>query len=273
MKLSCLPVSLFGDITEGRMGLSEWLDLAIDCGLDGADISIMFLKNHTNTYLGQIKKLLAEKNMPFIMCATYPDFTHYDAVQLRREMDYLRHDIALCSELNISYLRVLAGQAHPEMPVERGVDQAVTYLREAVKYADDYGVTLVYENHAKPGAWQYIDLTYPPDLFLRVLEGIWDTNIRVNFDIGNVTAYGADPLALLSRVFEKVETIHVSDMTEKGKFGPAAIGTGVAPIREVFSLLKQRGFDNWLCIEEASGGGEKGVREAIKATRRLWENA
>jgi sugar phosphate isomerase/epimerase len=273
MKMSCLPVSLFSDITDGKLQLGDWIDLAADSGLDGADISIMFIKNHTDTYLRQFKKMQAEKSIPIVMCTAYPDFTHYDAMQLRREMEYLRRDIALCSELRIPYLRVLAGQAHPETPVDRGVAQAIENLRKSAQVADEYGVSLVYENHGKPGSWQYIDLTYPPDLFLKVFAGIRDTSIRVNFDIGNVTAFGADSVELLEKVFDKVETIHVSDMAEKGKFSPVAIGAGVAPIKESFSLLKKRGFDKWISIEEASFKGAQGIRDAVKTTRRLWSEA
>ncbi|MGI6298520.1 MAG: hypothetical protein ACOX1T_04905 [Saccharofermentanales bacterium] len=50
---------------------------------------------------------------------------------------------------------------------------------------------MLYEDHAKPSAWDYIDFSYPPDIFLAVYEGIKDTGIKINFDIGNITAYGA----------------------------------------------------------------------------------
>lgn len=273
MKLSCLPVSLFPDITGGTMTLSNWIDLAADCGCDGADISSLFLQGHSFVYLEALKSMLRQKPIPIVMCASYPDFTHPDGLQRKREIAYFQRDIALCSELGIPYLRILAGQAHPGVSTQDGVAHAVSCMRKVAAFASTFGVTLLYENHGKPGAWQYIDLTYPPDLFLAVLDDVADTDIRVNFDIGNVTAYGKDPVALLERVYDRVETIHVSDMAQKGVFAPAAIGTGVAPIRDVFSLLKRRGFHGWLCIEEASFTGEVGICNAVKTTRRLWDEA
>ena len=57
MKLSCLPVSLFGDICSGKMTLSEWACTAKKIGYDGIDISIMFLKNRTPTYLKSLKEV------------------------------------------------------------------------------------------------------------------------------------------------------------------------------------------------------------------------
>lgn len=273
IKISCLPVSLFSQIVEGKISLSEWIDMAYDCNLDGADISIMFLKNSTPVYLRQTKEMLAKKNIPVVMCTTYPDFTHYDETQRRRELDYLKRDIALCSDVGIPYLRVLAGQAHEQTPVDKGIKWAVENIRKAAQTADEYGVKLLYEDHGKPGAWDYIDFTYPPHLFLQVVEGIYDTSVGINFDIGNITAYGEDPLAVLDKVYSKVETIHVSDMAEKGVFSPVAVGTGVVPLRKTFSYLKGKDFGGWLCIEEASFKGIDGIKQAVGTVRNLWNEA
>jgi hypothetical protein len=35
MKLSLIPVSVFEAISSGRMALDEWLDFAVELGLDG----------------------------------------------------------------------------------------------------------------------------------------------------------------------------------------------------------------------------------------------
>lgn len=273
VKISCLPVSLFSQIIEGKISLSEWIDIASDCNLNGFDVSIMFLKNNTPVYLRQIKEMLAQKSIPAVMCTTYPDFTHYDEMQRRRELDYFKRDIAICSDLGIPYLRVLAGQAHEKTPIEEGIKWAVEYIRKAAETADEYGVKLVYEDHGKPGAWDYIDFTYPPHLFLQVVEGIWDTSVGINFDVGNITAYGEDPVLILDKIYPKVETIHVSDMAEKGVFAPVAIGTGATPLKETFHYLKEKNFGGWLCIEEASFKGIDGVKQAAQTVRDLWNEA
>ena len=40
MILSCLPVSLFGELNSGKMPLGDWLKFAKTCGFDAADISM-----------------------------------------------------------------------------------------------------------------------------------------------------------------------------------------------------------------------------------------
>lgn len=273
MKLSCLPVSLFDEIIEGPMSLKDWALSAKSIGLDGIDISMAFIKNHTPTYLDTVKEDLLDAGMPVVMVNSYPDFTHPSARQRERERDYLRRDIALASELGIHYVRILAGQAHPGMGLEEGIELAVSGLRETAKIARQYEQKLVYENHAKPGAWNYIDFSFPLPIFTRIYDGIRGSGIGVNFDIGNVVAYGEKPFDLLDKVFRDVETIHVSDMRKYGEFSPVAIGTGVAPIGEIFSYLKSRRFGGWLSIEEASFSGIDGIRKAVEYVRNTWEKA
>ena len=49
MKISCLPVSIFGDVCSGKMDIVDWAREAKSMGYDGIDISIMFLENRTPT--------------------------------------------------------------------------------------------------------------------------------------------------------------------------------------------------------------------------------
>lgn len=271
MKISCLPVSIFGDICSGKMDLTDWAKAAKEIGYDGIDISIMFLKNRTQTYIAKLKKDLEEIGLPIVMMTTYPDFTHPDPVQRERELLYLKGDVALCSELNIQYLRILAGQAHPEVPAEDAVNWVDEAFHEIDGYGRRFGVGLVLENHGKPGAWDCVDFTYDPQNFLKICERIRDTGIRVNFDTGNITAHGEDPMDILPQVLDLVDTIHVTDMSVRGQFTPTVIGTGKTPNREVFRYLKEKGFDKWLCIEEASGNGLAGIRDAYHYVKKLWE--
>lgn len=273
MKVSCLPVSLFKPIIDGEISLAKWAKDAKSVGLDGIDVSMAFFKNHTPTYLSTVKEDMQQAGIPIVMATTYPDFTHPDEMQRQREMEYLRRDIALCSELDVMFLRVLAGQAHPQMSIEQGTQLAIDGLKQSVKIADKYGVKLLYEDHAKPGAWHYIDFSYPPSIFLSIYEGIKDTGIGINFDTGNIVAYGDDPLPVLKHVLKNVETIHVSDMKRKGEFSPTLIGTGVVPLKEIFTYLKSQGFDKWFCIEEASFTGMDGIKKAVEFVRETWEKA
>ena len=169
MKVSCLPVSLFTEINEGRMSVNDWIRSAPSLGLDGVDVSMMFIKYHTAAYIREFRNMLEESGIPIVMSTTYPDFTHPDKLQRERELQYFKSDLALCSQLGIRYLRVLAGQAHPETGRKDGVRWAIDGIRRSADAADRFGIQMLYEDHSKPGAWDYVDFSYPPEIFLEIL--------------------------------------------------------------------------------------------------------
>src|SRR5690349_1354012 len=97
MKMSCLPVSLFPAILSGEMTVKEYAVLCREMGLDGFDLGIIVLKNHTPRYISELNADILETKIPLVMLTTYPDFTHPDDVQREREFDFLVYDIALAS--------------------------------------------------------------------------------------------------------------------------------------------------------------------------------
>lgn len=274
MKLSCLSVSLFPDIISGKMTIKEYAALCKSLGLDGFDLGIIQLKNHTPVYIDQLRRDFDEIGIMPAMITTYPDFTNPDEIQREREFEYLRHDIALASNLGAQFLRITAGQAHPEMPVEKGMELVVENFKKIAPVAEKFGIKLLYEDHSKPGAWDYMDFSNPPGIFLSIAEKISDTGIGINFDTANIIVSGNDnTVEVLERVVGNVETIHVAETATLGKMDPVPLGTGLAPVKEVFATLKKHGWDKWLCIEEWGNMGVQGVIEAVKYTRKMWDEA
>lgn len=270
MQLSCLPVSFFPDLADGRMPLRKWFEAARRLGLDAADIGMVLLRNHTPSYLSGIRSDLEEIGIGIGMITACPDFTVADAVQRERELDYARRDVALASQLGARYLRVTAGQMHPGEATTTMRERAVSALRRLSTDADRYGIVLVVENHFRPYGWEQLDLTFEPEDFLAVVRALEDTSVRVQFDTANAAAAGADVIRLATEVRAQIETVHVSDTRAFGEFAPVLIGTGAVPFRDFFGYLVETGYDGWLCIEEASRTGMEGVSDAVQYVRRTW---
>ena len=252
------------------MQIGEWARMGAELGLDAIDLSIMFIKNHTSVYLKRTRKDIEASGMSVTMITAYPDFTHPCLIQRERELEYFKHDIALSSDLGATYLRILAGQAHPDTPIEEGINWVVESFRQVSPLADKLKVKLLFENHSKPGAWDYVDFSHPTEIFLRIVERIKDTGIGINFDTGNTLVYGDDPIPVLKKVISRVETIHAADTATRGKLDPVLLGEGIVPFAEIFSLLRQNKFDGWICIEESSGTGKEGIRKAVDFVRKTW---
>jgi sugar phosphate isomerase/epimerase len=273
MKLSCLPVSFFADILAQRMSVADWARMGKQIGLDAIDLSVLFVPDRSLRAAAVLRRQIESEGMSVAMLTSYPDFTHPDPAQRSKELVLAEETTAIAAELGAKMLRVTAGQAHPETKREAGIAWAVEGLSSLVRLTRSSGVTLVYENHAKPGVWTYTDFSQPPELFIAIYQATHEEGLGINFDTGNASAFSDDPLGLLTQVLPRLVSIHASDTALKGELRHVLLGTGVTPYAQLFGCLKQNGWDSWICMEEASNQGKTGVESAASFIRKTWAAA
>jgi sugar phosphate isomerase/epimerase len=270
MKLSCIPVSFFREIIGNSMTVAQWAQLGKEVGLDAIDLSILFVPDRSRSSVLAMRKAIEATGMRVAMVASYPDFTHPDAAQRARELVLAQEVVGVAAGLGAELVRVTAGQAHPETDRAAGILWASDGLRRLTESTRTSGVRLVYENHGKPGAWTYTDFSQPPEIFLAILQATQDVDLGVNFDTANATAFSSDPLDLLEQCLSRVVSVHAADTAVYGELKPVLLGTGLAPMEAIFRRLVRAGWDNWICIEEASFQGRDGVEEAARYVREIW---
>lgn len=270
MKLSCLPVSFFSAIVDGQMSVAEWARMGAELKLDAVDLSILFVPDRSLRAVRRMRQDIESAGMRVAMVTSYPDFTNPDAAQRGRELEQEIAMFEVAAELGAELVRVTAGQAHPETGRAEGIAWAVEGLSRLVEATRDSNVRPVYENHAKPGAWEYTDFSQPPEIFLEIVKGTATAGLGINFDTGNAAAYSADPVWLLRQVIERVVSVHASETATIGQLQHVLLGTGVTPYPALFGELKQHGWDGWICIEEASYQGKAGVDAAARFVRQTW---
>lgn len=278
MQMSCLPVSLYADISAGRRTLADWFRFAAELGLDGADISVAHLPGRDGASLAPIRRQAEDAGVVIPMMVTYTDFTHPDPAIRAGQTDELRACIEAATHLGVSYLRVTAGQKHPGVQRAEGIAWASAGLTACVADATAAGVTLCYENHTIGYGWTERDFSLPSDIFLEIVQhtegsSAEDSGLQLLFDTANNLVNGEEPLPVLEAVIDRIAVLHAADMARKGVFEPTVVGTGVSPLAAIFRRLRQHGFDGWLSVEEGSKTGEAGFRQGIPLVRGLWEGA
>ena len=274
MKLSVLPVSFYSDIIDGQMSLGEWAHMGSDLGLDAIDVSILFFPDRSPQALAQARREIEDEGMSLAMMSTYPDFTHPDPKERASEHDRARETVDVAQTLGLRFVRAIAGQGHPETGRSEGIAWAVDGLSALVDYSRGSGVTIVYENHDQAGVMEYQDFSAAQDVFLAICEATSGIGLGVNFDTANATVLTPDPMALLEHVIDRVVTLHANDAYRvEGGHRWAVVGTGLVPFPALFARLHEAGWDNWICIEEASQQGPQAVRRAVEFVRRAWAEA
>lgn len=273
MKLSCLPVSLYPELTAGTRSLADWFRFAAELGLDGADVSVVHLQSRDPAYLRTVRQQATDAGVQIAMIVTYADFTHPNATERTHQVDEIRAYCDVAATLGASFMRVTAGQKHPGVERAEGIEWAVAGLTACLDKAAATGVTLCYENHTKGYAWTYNDFSQPADIFLEIVRRTAGSGLQLLYDTANTLGTGDDPLYVLEQVKDRVAVVHVNDIRRAGYFEPCLLGTGVAPVQAIFTELVRNGFDGWVSVEEASKTGEEGFRTAIPLAERLWQAA
>ena len=270
MKLSCLPVSYYPEFKKGSMSIADWARQAQRLGLDAVDLSVLMTRRLDQGKLKETALELKLIGMPVDTIVTYSDFTHPDAVVRESEFAQFESDITAALTLGAIYLRITPGQAHPQTSRKDGIAFTVDYFSRAAKFASQNGIGLLFENHSKPGVWQYYDFGGEQDVYFELTERLRNVGIDLLFDTANACFYNQDPARMLGRIFSRVRRIHVADIVKAKELQPVLIGTGVVPLAKTFTYLKDHGFSGSLSIEEASFTGFDGFEKAVHATRDLW---
>lgn len=266
--LSCLPVSLFPEIFSGRILPEQWSQFAAELQLDAYDISILFVRDRTPVGLKKLRIALERSGLPLAMVATYPDFTAPDRIHYEREVLQCLADIGVAAALGGKYVRITAGQFYPYADPELQLEQVCCAFQTCAEYAQRLNITILWENHSKPGAWERPDYNYDPGRLDAMLSRLRGGPVRMNYDIANASLLGRE-LPFLRICFPEIASVHINDVADAASLRFAGIGEGNAPVAQSLQWLKRHNYSGLYSIEEASGKGWEGVRTYVAKTRAL----
>ena len=220
-----------------------------------------------------LRKSLELHGLQCCMLTCYPDFTHPDRLERTRQLEETQSAFQIASRIGARFVRLTAGQSHPGVTHKQGLSWAVEGLSRSAQMADELGLQVVFENHTRAYPWKNDDFAMHSAVFLEILHRLESTSVMVNFDTANTIVANEDPLTLLESVVDKVVCVHAFDVKAPGSLQPVIVGTGAAPILEIFTILKKNKFDGWICVEEASRMGRSGFEQSVSNVRRTWKNS
>lgn len=163
---------------------------------------------------------------------------------------YIKKAIRFAKLIDVDMVNTSEGPKPDYMDEEQAFRAMETNLRYILRTAESFEIDVTMEPHNL--------YTVQPEYMRRILELVPSDRLGLNFDTGNVTLFGTDPLEMLGEFIDDIKRVHLKDLDEeileehRGETGiPAGcpLGKGVVPLREVIGRLKDVGFEGELVVE------------------------
>ncbi|MGQ9629251.1 MAG: sugar phosphate isomerase/epimerase family protein [bacterium] len=273
MKYSCYLSNAF--IENSPISTREWFEFAPRVGLDGIElIPIGWPLDWWK--LKRMKEDLKRVDLEVSMVSIGNNFC-VEEDQREVEIDRMEAYAALAQEFGSKLVRVMAGRWDRDaMLVSRSkaIRMITETFKECLDRIEKYNVILALENH--PG-----DAGLFLDVFLEILQRVRHPNLGVNFDTGNARRAGQNPMDFLREreITDRMVHLHVKDFkgTPDGWVVTNPIDGDVVNHREIFSVLKRKGYDGWISWEHAYARPSREnldeVARVIPYLKRLWEES
>ena len=290
MKIAAFPKCYLDEISLHRtMSVFDWIEQARQLSPEGLEMYEGFFWSLDDAYVDSIGEAIEAAGfaMPMLCCS--PDFTDPDRAARQRAVEREAQMISITRRLGGpgAVCRVLSGQRRPGVSVEQGLEWAVECIQECITIAKEHDIVLGLENHYKDGYWLYPEFAQKAEIFVELLDSIPEQkHFGVQYDPSNALVAGDDPVALLRQVADRVVTMHASDrfliegatleevLLPNGLIGypdklqHGVTGQGSNDYDAIFSILRDRGFEGWVSIEDGINGMEE-MRESIEFLKRM----
>jgi sugar phosphate isomerase/epimerase len=288
MKIAAFPKCFEYDIgLHHTMSVFDWIKMAgAELDVEGLEMYDRFLTRLDRAYLLQVAEAVHDAGfvVPMFICS--PDFTHPDADERKKALDYEAKMIEVAHVLGGpgTICRILSGQQRPDVSREQGIEWVVDAIQRLIPVARASNVVLAMENHYKDSQWTFMEFALKMDVFLEIVTAIDEREyFGIQYDPSNAIVAGDDPLDLLAAVKDRVVSVHASDRYFKENVTPAQIeqaratmgyapylmhgvlGRGLNDYDRIFQMLSASGFEGWVSIED----GLNGIAEMQASVRYL----
>ena len=225
----------------------DFVPFAQSLDVDEVALETLFYPAFDDDYCAALKDSLDEAGLRRVIGWGHPDGLHRG--QDKEALADLINHIPRAKSVGASIMRIVASSMlYVDEPHGPQVEASIAMLREAVRAAEDHGVTLALENH--------IDFTSLE--ILEIIQTIDSPNLRVNFDTGNSLRLFENPVEAAKNLAPYTIATHTKDITtawggspsERFLFWPSCpAGRGLIDFVGIARVLDEAGFEGSLAIE------------------------
>jgi len=254
MKFSGHTNATYGYSTE------EAIDLFVSLGFDGMDIGCNDLSGVTiETAVSRRREIAAyaqDKGLVISNLACYAGgeagFTSLHPAVRRETMRQVQEHIRLAKDLDCKQVRVFPGRDTGEgiAEGERGFQLAVEAYQDLSRFAEEFDVTLLVENHP-------MTITVTAQQTVDLVKAVDRENVRILYDPSNLIVYAGEQDVESNFHIQKdyIAYVHMKDqlLLKDGRYADTVIGRGVIPWGKILRLLYEAGYEGFLAMEYQRG--------------------
>lgn len=207
------------------------------------------------SYLYRIKdRLKAAGLTPFSMSG------HTNLMDQARIGDFLTN-IRLAHFFGCDYIVSSIGEAHLKDKAKTTNEAVAENICNLLPYLEEYGLTLVLENHGEHSTGKIIK---------SIVDLVGSPRVLVNYDTANVIFYAdTDPTEDIPTCIDKIGYMHIKDKAGGRKeWNFPALGQGSVDFPAILGMLKSAGNDcPWSIEIEFTQAGPQDLAEVNQAVR------
>jgi len=233
MKLSCCAYSYRELLTSGKMTMEQFLDTAVELGLDGVELTSYYFPEESAEYLHYLKREVFVRGLDVSGTAIGGNFVQETAEKRREQIEHVKDWIEKSARLGSSVLRVFAGG------VPEGVDRSTAEqwvrdgLQECAEEGAKHGVILGLESHG--------GLTADADGILALVKPLRDNPwVGINLDFGNFTG---DVYEQYAKCAPYTVTTHAKVTVRQGERREEL------DYRKIVRIMADAGYKGYISIE------------------------
>ena len=239
INIACQTI-VFGNSTI-KDNLAKYAETVKKAGYDGVETGARFFDYEKPEYY---KELYERLNLKLTALHLGGDFLNKESV--KAQIENVNKTIAFGKNLSCPYLH-MSGSYKEGKTVRDYATEAETY-REIGKACNDAGIKLCFHNHD----WEF----YNNGEGIKVLlDKVPPELMSLCLDAGWAEQGGVGSVQFIKDHISRIETLHVKDYTKigvpKGTVSDhvTEMGTGIMPLKEIYSFLTGRSRDWWVIIE------------------------
>jgi Sugar phosphate isomerases/epimerases len=249
------------------------IEHAARLGFDGVEILHRQMRDETQAYVNNLKRLAFRNGLALPMLSIHQDFVHPEAEERKRHIDHTRRCIELAANLGIPCVRLNSGRwktiksfdelmkvkgDEPPLPGYTNEDAfrwCVESIEQCLPHAEREGVILALENH-----W---GLTTSPDMLLRIYKAVNSPWLCINLDTGN---FPGDPYAGIEKLAP-----HAVIVQAKTYYGGGEWYTLELDYQRIAGILRKSGFHGWVSLEmEGKEPAETAVPKSLAVLKKAF---